>query len=78
VAKWRAVRRQMLLIARCMGRIPAWVSRATFEVDHIAPVMNTVEVHWMRASFVVKAMDPHFFFLPGAGLWMGLHHTSAV
>ena len=76
--KLRAAWRHILLIARCMGSIPAWASRVMFEVVHMAPVMKMEKVRWMHASFVAKVVDPRFFFSPGAGLRMGLHHNSAA
>ena len=44
----------------------------------IVTVMKVVEVRCTRVSLLAKAVDPRFFFFPGAGLQMGLHHTSAV
>ena len=78
MANRAAARIQALLMARCMGSVLAWASRATVGVVFRAPVMNMVDVRWMRASFVAKPVDPCFFLLPGAGSRMGLHHTSAA
>jgi len=67
-----------LLIAMCIGRMAAWASRVMVEVERKAPVMKVADVHWMRASFVVKLTEPCFFFLPGSGSWIGWHQISAA
>jgi len=67
-----------LLMARCIGKVSAWAFSATVGVDWSAPVINNIDVCWTRASLVAKAVDPHLFFFPGSGSWMGLHYTSAA
>ena len=78
MANRAAAHMQALLMARCMGTVLAWASKATVGVVLRVPVMKMVDVHWTRVSFVAKPVDPCFILLPGAGSRMGLHHTSAV